>query len=109
MDSLDEAVREKAVDVHVHDIYSRCLDWLGKGEQASVKRQKMIREGHATAPIYNDEALYLHNTGDSAGGLQVLAQAEQAGCANEHILALKAKLLQALGHGEEASSLRLQR
>nr|VFK57180.1 MAG: Calcineurin-like phosphoesterase [Candidatus Kentron sp. TUN] len=107
VDGLDDSVRDKAVNAFVHDIYSRCLEHIGKGDEASRIRQEQIRRGRATAPIYNDEAQYQwQQQNDSDAALAVLEKAGQAGCADDHTLSVKASILQDMGRGAEASQIR---
>nr|VFJ47587.1 MAG: Calcineurin-like phosphoesterase [Candidatus Kentron sp. FM]VFJ48689.1 MAG: Calcineurin-like phosphoesterase [Candidatus Kentron sp. FM]VFK07584.1 MAG: Calcineurin-like phosphoesterase [Candidatus Kentron sp. FM] len=107
--ALSDFERERAVDAHVHDIHSKCLERMGEGEAASRNRQEQIRQGRATAPLYNDEADYLGKQRRYPAALSVLDKAEQAGVMNDHLRAVKAGILQADGQGEAASRLRRAR
>nr|VFK54526.1 MAG: Calcineurin-like phosphoesterase [Candidatus Kentron sp. TUN]VFK57376.1 MAG: Calcineurin-like phosphoesterase [Candidatus Kentron sp. TUN] len=105
VEGLDDSVRRK--DDHFQDIYSRCLERIGKENEASRVRQEQIRQGTTNPAIYNDEAQYQwQQQDDPTAALEVLEKAEQAGCANDHILAVKAGLLEALDRGAEASQIR---
>jgi predicted MPP superfamily phosphohydrolase/tetratricopeptide (TPR) repeat protein len=109
VDGLSDYVRERAVNAHVHDIYSRCLEQMGDGEKASRHRQEQIRKGQADAPIYNDEALYQRERKRYPEALAVLDQAERAGVMNDYLWAVKAGVLQDAKRGDEASRLRQAR
>ncbi|MCP4702820.1 MAG: CHAT domain-containing protein [Gammaproteobacteria bacterium] len=106
IDGLSESIRERAMDAYVQGIYAKCLERTGKGEQASRIRQELIRAGTRSPVIYNDEAVYLHDQKRYEQALAVLARAQQASIMNEHLLAVKASVLQDMGQSRAASELR---
>ena len=106
---LSEFERQRAMNPYVHNIHAKCLERMGKSDEASRNRQEQIRQGRATAPIYNDEADYLKKQQRYNDALLVLDKAEQAGVMNDHLWAVKAGILQADNQGEAASQLRKAR
>ncbi|MCP4700632.1 MAG: hypothetical protein GY862_27830 [Gammaproteobacteria bacterium] len=107
---LDKAERAGVMNEYLWAVKAGILQDSGQGEQASRLRRAQIEAGVRNPVFYNDEALYQwHQQNDPAVALAVLEQAEQAGCADDHTLAIKAKLLENLGRGEEASRLRRAR
>nr|VFJ54689.1 MAG: Calcineurin-like phosphoesterase [Candidatus Kentron sp. FM]VFJ54751.1 MAG: Calcineurin-like phosphoesterase [Candidatus Kentron sp. FM]VFK08038.1 MAG: Calcineurin-like phosphoesterase [Candidatus Kentron sp. FM] len=109
VEGLSDFQRQRAVDAYVHDIHAKCLERMGKGEAASRNRQEQIRQGRATAPLYNDEVDYLGKQQRYPEALALLDKAEQAGSMDNHLWAVKASILQAAGQSEAASQLRQER
>nr|VFJ65378.1 MAG: Calcineurin-like phosphoesterase [Candidatus Kentron sp. FM]VFJ65650.1 MAG: Calcineurin-like phosphoesterase [Candidatus Kentron sp. FM]VFK15819.1 MAG: Calcineurin-like phosphoesterase [Candidatus Kentron sp. FM] len=107
---LDKAERAGVMDEHLWAVKAGILQAAGQGEAASQLRQGRIAAGIRNAVFYNDEALYQWQQRDDPNtALAVLEQAAAAGCANDHILAVKARLLEARGDGEAAAKLRRER
>ena len=104
--NLEENVRQKVMDEHNQTIYSNCLTKLGRGTEASQLRQAEIERGTQDSVFYADEATYLAKSGDTAGALTLLDQADQRGAANAYTLSIRAKLLEQRGQGAQASQLR---
>ena len=100
---------ERVVNVYVQDIHARCLERVGRGEAASALRQEWIGQGARNPALYNDEAIYLQNCQRHEDALRVLEKAEERGAMNDHLLAVKAGILQAMSRGEEASAIRRDR
>jgi len=106
VDGLEEATRAKAVNAHVQDIYSNCLERMGEKEKASRNRQQLIEQGTRQPSLYNDEAVWLQKAGHPKDALAVLDKAEERGVMNDHLRAVQAGILQADGQSAAASILR---
>ncbi|HKH43173.1 MAG TPA: metallophosphoesterase [Thermoanaerobaculia bacterium] len=108
--AMDAGDRRKALTDDVfYSVYSACVARSGQPEEASRLRQERIDAGSNNAAFYNDEALYQHRKGNSAGALRSLELAEKNHAADDFTLSIKAQILGESGQGVEASRLRQER
>lgn len=99
-----------AVDEHVIAVHATALQASGQGDEASRLRMERISIGSHNAAFYADEAKYLlDDKGDPTGALAILDKASGNGCDNDFTIAIRATALQALGRGDEASRLRMEK
>ncbi|HEX3529407.1 MAG TPA: metallophosphoesterase [Thermoanaerobaculia bacterium] len=108
--AMDAGDRRNALaDDVFFSVYSACVARSGQPEEASRLRQERIAAGSRNAACYNDEALYLHRNGDTAGALRVVELAGKNHAVDDYTLAIKAQILGESGQPEEASRLRQER
>jgi Flp pilus assembly protein TadD len=93
---------EKALNNRGKSLYCECLDFLGDTDKASRLRRKEIKKNPSDPIFYNDEAKSLANRGQFQEALNVLQQAESAGCMDKYSYGIKADVLSNLGQDAEA-------
>lgn len=85
------------------------MEELGRLEEASALRRRMIEAGDHNAQLYEAEAQSLLGRGKLEEALAILLQAMQRGIEHDNIILLRVKLLEAANRSEEASALRRSR
>lgn len=107
LESLERDYPE-AINDYVRAIQSRCLELIGRNEQASVLRIREINVGSRNPVFYNDEARARLEAGDAAGALEMLDLAEQRGCTNDYTISVRASALDQVGQRGQAAALRME-
>lgn len=109
VEALNYSIREKVLHSHALSVYIRSFASIGEHQKASDLRQEQIREKYKNPVFYNDEAKWLaKQPGREGEALQIIQKAEEAGCADEYILSVKASILEQIGEDSLASELRME-
>ncbi|MDP2156873.1 MAG: hypothetical protein Q8K68_04090, partial [Nitrospirota bacterium] len=105
---LQKAERNACTNEYTFAIKAKVLAAMGREIEASRLRREQIDKGSRNIAFYNDEAKYLKQQGDSVGALDVLRRATDVGCADAYSIVTKAVVLEGMGRGAEASTLRME-
>ena len=105
---LQKAERNACTNEYTFAIKAKVLATMGREIEASVLRREQIDKGSRNVAFYNDEEKCLKQQGDIVGALDVLQRATAVGCADAYSIVTKAVVLEALGRGMEASTLRME-
>jgi len=88
-------------------IHAGILQTGGQPDEASNLRKDRLAEPGLHEPIlFNAEAVYLRNSKRYADALTLLERAEKLRCTNLHLLTTKSSILELMGRGPEASTIR---
>ena len=107
LDIIGKAEERKCTDNFTYSIKASVLEAMKDETGASALRNKHIDAGSKHAAFYNDEAKYLLSKGQYDEALEIIGKAEKAGCADAHIISVKASVLEAKGDETGASALRM--
>jgi Tfp pilus assembly protein PilF len=108
LDVLDLAEKRGITDDYLLAIRASIFQATGEGQQATALRQQLIQSDSRNPVFYNDEAVYLRDNGQFTQALDVLDIAEKRGITDDHLLAVRASILQAMGERHQATALRQQ-
>lgn len=105
---LDKTEQSRCANDHTRTVHCTLLERAGRGDEASAMRQRLIEGGSCDPVFYAEEALYLAGKGLLEAAFAALDKAEQNRFADDHTRAIKARLLEQDGRGDEASDMRRQ-
>lgn len=96
------------INEYMGSIRIACIRMIRGNSVAEAVRREAMHSGSSNPVFYADEANAQLKQGKPAHALDIVAMAEQNGCANVVTTAIKAAALQQLGRKHEASALRLE-
>lgn len=98
----------QAVNDYVLSVQNRCIELVQNAGEASSQRRRAIETGSLNRAFYNDEALYqLGERDDPIEALRLLDLARDLQCVSDYSDSIRAKVLEKMELGPEASELRM--
>jgi len=105
---LNLARERRCANDYTEHIRANALEILGYDQEASALRMAKIEAGNCDSAFYNDEARHQLEHGNAPEALRLLDLARDRRCANDYTEHIRANALEMLGHGREASALRMR-
>ena len=95
-------------DLELRALHADVLQHSGNKESASKLRNECIAEGIRYPATYVDEAMYLLSKKQPNDAIAILERARNIGLRDDHITAVLGRAYQAIGKGDDASSMRMR-
>ena len=106
---LDLAQEYGAANDYTDAIRAKVLEALGLNDEASHLRRERIAAQSDNPALYVAEAAFQLANGNAGEAMRVLDLAQKFGAANDYTVSIRAKVLESMGRGGEASHLRRER
>lgn len=106
---LDLAQQNGTANDYTDAIRAKVLESLGRDDEASRLRRGRIAAHSDNPALYTAEADFQLAKGDSEEAMRLLNLAQNYGAANDYTVSIRAKVLESMGRGGEASHLRRER